>query len=98
MTEADRRPDIAAELRPYVDKTDAEAINELAARLSDAKPVPRAAFRGELRARLAEREQGAGIGGWRPQRLGATIAAYAGSGLSLLALAALGVSGAGPLG
>ena len=97
MTEADRRPDLAAELRPYVDRTDAEAINELAARLADGKPVPRAAFRGELRTRLAEREQSVGIG-WRPQRLGATIAAYAGSGLGLLALAALGVSGAGPLG
>ena len=91
------RRSYAAELRPYVDKPDIEAVNEVAERLLDAPPIPRAGFRAELKAHLVEREARGGAT-WRPKRLGAAIAAYAGGGMTLLALAALGATGAGPLG
>ena len=91
------RPNIAAELRPYVDKPDIDGLNEVAERLLDAPPIPRAGFRAELKAHLVEREARGGAT-WRPKRLGAAIAAYAGGGMTLLALAALGATGAGPLG
>jgi hypothetical protein len=84
------------ELRPYVDRSEAEAINQIGERLLDAKPVPRAEFRTELQAHLGgmRREPVA----WRPRRLGRLVAAYTGSGFLLLLVAALGLAGAGPLG
>jgi hypothetical protein len=64
----------------------------VAARLRAERPVPRPQFRGDLRrALIAQR------GPRRPRRLHALIAAYAGSGLCLLAVAAVGVAGVGPL-
>ena len=67
-------------------------LAELEVRLEVERPVPRAAFRGELRRRLAA--QGAS----RPvtRRLRLLIAACAGSGAVLLAIAAVGVAGVGP--
>ena len=88
---------ISSELRPYVDKTDAGSIDELADRLTESRPIPRAGFRAELKAHLTELEQRQGLS-WRPRNLRAAIAASAGSGLSLLGIAALGVGGVGPLG
>ena len=67
-------------------------LAQLEARLEVARPVPRAAFRGELRRRLAA--QGASRPATRRLRL--LITAYAGSGAALLAIAAIGVVGAGP--
>jgi hypothetical protein len=70
-------------------------LTAIAARLESERPVPRPAFRGDLRRRLMIARPGPG----RLSRRGALAltAAYAGSGLTLLAIAALGVIGAGPL-
>jgi hypothetical protein len=56
------------------------------------RPVPSAGFRGTLRRRLL-----AGAGRPAPGRLRLLITAYAGSGTLLLAIAALGLTGTGPL-
>jgi hypothetical protein len=71
-----------------------ERSEALVARLETERPVPRAAFRGDLRRALlagAERRPAA------PQRLRLMIAVFAGSGSVLLAIAAIGLTGAGPL-
>jgi hypothetical protein len=100
MTE--REPDInprkriSDELRPYVDLSEAEAIDRTGERLFSERPVPRAAFRAELRAHLGE-ELGSARSAWRPRRLRVLVSAYAGSGLVLLLVAAIGLAGAGPL-
>jgi hypothetical protein len=67
---------------------------EVARRLERERPVPRAGFRATLRRTLldAQRERGPSRGKVRLQ-----IAAFAGTGGALLAIAALGVSGVGPL-
>ncbi len=67
-----------------------EALDpELAARLTVARPVPPARFRGALARRLAEHDPGY----WpRPERLRLVVAGYVGAGGVLIALAAFGVS------
>jgi hypothetical protein len=87
---------ISNELRPYVDRGEQEAIDAIGERLTRARPVPRAGFRAALRARLGE--LGETKPAWRPRRLRVLVTAYAGSGLVLLLVAAVGLSGAGPLG
>lgn len=57
--------------------------------LKQARPVPRPAFSGELGRQLAESTG--------PRRLRLLIGAYAGSGLVLLAVVAVGLAGVGPL-
>ena len=52
--------------------------------------MPRPAFRGKLARQLRARSTG-------PQRVRLLIGAYAGSGLALLAVVAVGLAGAGPL-
>jgi hypothetical protein len=64
--------------------------DELGHRLSGQRPVPRASFRGALARRLTATDPGYGP---RPERLGAMVAAYAGSGLVLIALGALQATG-----
>ena len=88
---------ISDELRPYVDAHEKEDIDSIAERLLDERPVPRAGFRAELRAHLRELEADRRPA-WRPRRLRVLIGAYAGSGFLLLVVAALGLSGTGPLG
>jgi hypothetical protein len=69
-------------------------IRELAVRLERERPVPRAGFRAELRRQLlvsSRRWESA------PPRLRRLIYAYAGTGGTLLAVVAAGVSGLGPL-
>ena len=63
-------------------------------RLYAERPIPRPAFRGALGRRL-EAMRAAGVG--RPRYLKTLVAAYAGSGLVLLAIALAGVLGGGPL-
>jgi hypothetical protein len=70
-------------------------LTDIVQRLEAERPVPRAAFRGDLRRRLI---------GMRPsrrraarQRVGVLIGAYAASGTALLAVAAIGLAGVGPL-
>ena len=87
------RGGISHELRPYVDRGEAEAVDRIGDRLEAERPVPRAGFRAELKARLASAPTS-----WRPRRLRLAVAAYAGSGFLLLAVAALGLAGSGPLG
>ena len=68
MPEPRYRPNVAAELRPYVDRVDVDAVNAVAERLTEARGIPRAGFSAELNARLADLEDRGG-GGWRPSRL-----------------------------
>jgi IS5 family transposase len=99
MSERDhdtRRDRMSDELRPYVDRSEAEAIDRIAERLLAERPAPRAAFRAALNARLLELAGSRGTA-WRPRRLRALVAAYAGSGVALLAIAAIGLAGVGPL-
>ncbi len=84
---------ISEELSPHVDHDEAEAIDRLAEQLDSERPLPRAGFRADLRARLTASDQLR-----RPQRLRLTVGAYLASGLTLIAVAAVGLTGAGPLG
>jgi hypothetical protein len=71
-----------------------EELDPIVARLESERPVPRPAFRGDLRRALlrnAEQRPSA------PRRLRLMIPAFAGSGALLLAIAAIGLAGAGPL-
>src|SRR5512139_3872786 len=63
---------------------------ETARLLEQARPVPRPAFRGKL----AKQLRAPSLGLQRPRLL---IGAYAGSGLALLAVVAIGLAGVGPL-
>jgi hypothetical protein len=67
-------------------------LTEIEHRLAAERPVPRAAFRGELRRSLLRNRYV-----HRPRRLGLLVAVYGGSGALLLVVAAVGVAGAGPL-
>jgi hypothetical protein len=70
-----------------------EGLDRIADRLRAERPVPAPGFRGELRRRLL-------VGGRRPiapRRLRLLITAYAGSGAVLMAIAAIGLAGVGPL-
>lgn len=71
-----------------------ETSDRIAEMLEAERPVPRAAFRGDLRRALLARERRAPQA---PPRLRVMIAAYAGSGAVLLAIAAIGLAGVGPL-
>jgi hypothetical protein len=98
MTDPERDPKhgpISDELRPYVDHDEAAGIDRMAERLRSERPFPRAAYRAELRAHL--RDHASARPAWRPRHLRRLVAAYAGSGVALLAVAAIGLAGAGPL-
>jgi hypothetical protein len=69
-------------------------LAELARRLEEERPLPRAAFRATLRQSLLEDERRRAL---VRARVRLQVAVYAGSGVALLAIAALGVSGVGPL-
>jgi hypothetical protein len=69
-------------------------LEEIDARLRTARPVPRPAFRGDLRRRLLAQGESEPA----PRRLRLLITAYAGTGSALLAIAAIGVAGVGPFG
>ncbi len=89
--------DLFHELRPYVDRGEADGLNDLADRLEADRPVPRAGFRAELKAELIEAERTRPVA-WRPKHLKRLVAGYCGAGSLLLAVGALGITGAGPLG
>jgi hypothetical protein len=87
---------VSEELRPYVDRSEAAGVDQAAKRLLDAKPQPSVAFRTDLYSRLSNAPDE--MPSWRPQRLRRLVFTYAGSGLLLLAFAAIGLAGVGPLG
>jgi hypothetical protein len=84
------RRDIRDDLEPGAP----EELIRLAERLEDERPVPTAAFRGELRRRLLDGE----FTRSRPARLRLLIAGYASAGSALLLIGAASAAGAGPLG
>jgi hypothetical protein len=86
--------DVRRDLEPGMDPAEAAALVELGERLHAARPVPSAAFRGDLRRRLLGR---AGRPGSVPGRLRLWIAANGAAGGILLAVAAASVAGLGPL-
>jgi hypothetical protein len=81
-------------LDPALLSRESAELVDLGRRLEQERPVPPAGFRGALRRQLLE---AAGRQPSRPPHLGLRIAAYAGSGIALLVIAAFGVGGAGPL-
>lgn len=87
--------DIRADLEPGLAPPEIDALVAMAERLRVERPVPRAAFRGDLRRRLlathAEPTRRA-----RPARLRLLVSVYLGSGAALLLLAGAGLAGAGP--
>ena len=85
---------IADELRPYIDLPEVEAINRVGERLADARQDAPEEFRRDLRASLSAR---ASLAGHDPARVRSAVAAYVASGLVLLAIAAIGLAGVGPL-
>jgi hypothetical protein len=70
-------------------------VIRLAERLERERPVPSAAFRGELRRRMLT---GARPPRSRPARLRVSITAYASAGSLLLVVGAISAAGVGPLG
>jgi len=76
------------------ESTEREELAAIAERLERERPVPAATFRGELRRSLQRgpRREPA----LPPARARILVAAYGGCGTVLLAVAAIGVAGAGP--
>ena len=86
---------VSDELRPYVNRGESEELNRVGEWLLRRRPLPSAGFRAQLHGRLSalvDQERR-----WRPRRLRLVAAAYIGCGLGLMAVAALGLAGAGPL-
>jgi hypothetical protein len=81
------------DLRDDLEPHDADELLPVAERLRASRPVPRAAWRGDLRRWLLSR---AGAPRPRPAHLWARIGASFAAGTLLLSVAALGVGGAGP--
>jgi hypothetical protein len=81
------------ELSFDLDPGERAELSVMAERLLAMRPVPRAAFRGELRRSLL----GRGAAPARPRWLRARVTAYVVSGAALLAIAGIGAAGAGPL-
>jgi hypothetical protein len=83
-------PDIRHDLEPGTP----DELIQLAERLRDARPLPKPAFRGELRRRLVARSEHLVA----PPRLRVLITRYAAAGTALLIVGAVSAAGAGPLG
>jgi hypothetical protein len=81
MSDDDFEPGIPADERAH--------LEQLASRLVADRPVPRPAFRGDLRRSIARAPHA--------RRMRLRVAAYLVSGAALLAIATLGVSDVGPL-
>ena len=77
------------DFEPGIPADERESLERLASRLVGDRPVPRPAFRGELRRSVARAPQA--------RRLRLRVLAYVVSGAALLAIAALGVNDVGPL-
>jgi hypothetical protein len=71
--------------------SDNRHIDDFEDKLFTERPRPTPAFRSEMRSRLLARTT------IRPEKLRTLVFSYAAGGVLLLAVAALGVAGAGPL-
>jgi hypothetical protein len=92
------RGDIRRDLEPGMDPGEAAALAEVGERLRGGRPVPAAAFRGDLRRSLMARAGEADDPrGPAPARLRLWIAANGAAGAGLLFVALLSVAGVGPL-
>jgi hypothetical protein len=80
------------DIREDLEPGESPEVVQLAERLLAARPVPRAAFRGDLGRRLRSRSPR------MRARLRLVIAGYAASGALLLMVGAIGAAGGGPLG
>lgn len=80
------------DLPPELSPGEAELLAATAKTLEDSRPLPRPEFRGRLRRDLAKGGRGAAPR-WQP-----LAASYAAIGAALLAVAAIGLTGAGPFG
>ena len=89
MTE---RVDPRTDLEPGLSPEEREALVAMGDRLFTERSLPRPAFRGALWRHIAADAAAPA----RPRHLRSLIVAFSGSGLALLAVAALGVAGAGP--
>jgi hypothetical protein len=89
------RNEIRNEIAADAHGSQQRALERIARRLEDERPVPRAGFRGELRRRLEA--MGPPVTSWRPARLRVQVAAYLASGAFLIGVAAVGLAGIGPL-
>jgi hypothetical protein len=76
------------------DDSTSQRLESTSQRLESERPVPRPTFRGDLRRSLLAELESEPVA---PPRLRLLIAAYAGSGLVLLAVAGVGLDGIGPL-
>ncbi len=90
-----RDDSISSELGPYVEPDEAAGLDDVADRLLSSRPLPRPGLRAAIRAGYAMES---GEPGRRPAHLWRQISAYAGAGLVLLVIAAIGLTGVGPLG
>ena len=79
----DKRTPISAELRPFVDRSEADEIDRVADRLRDGRPTPDPAFRASLGQALAARSARTGASLTGP-RLRLAVLGLAGSGTVLL--------------
>jgi hypothetical protein len=77
------------DFEPGIPADERADLERLAARLVADRPVPRPAFRGDLRRSIARAPHG--------RRMRLRVAAYLVSGAALLAIATLGVNDVGPL-
>ena len=77
-----------------MDPEERNALARVARRLDRERPVPQPGFRALLASKLAQQVDPDRPA---PRRLEIVIAAYAGSAFVLLAVAVLGLAGAGPL-
>jgi hypothetical protein len=84
----DRRADEI--LDPKLDTREREQLMETARLLEQERPIPRPTFRGKLSRQLRADSPS-------PYRVRRLIAAYAGSGATLLLVVGTGLAGAGPL-
>ena len=84
------------DLRDDLEPNDADELLPIAERLVASRPVPRAAFRGDLKRHLLSEQLSPPLV-MRPSYLWARIGASFAAGTVLLAIAAIGVGGAGPL-
>ncbi len=82
---------VRADLDPEIPGPERDALLAVAVRLYRERPAPAPAFRRELRRSLARPPV------TRPRRFRLLVASSAGAGWLLLAVAAAGLAGAGPL-